>query len=336
MSKPRRVSLEICIASVDDALAAAQGGAQRLELNCALELGGLTPSLGVLRAIKQLVALPVIAMLRPRAGGFCYSANDFSAMLVDAEMLLANGADGLAFGFLHANGEIDFERCRQVRKLIGQKQAVFHRAFDVVPAPFATLETLCELGFHRVMSSGQETSAYNGSTLLAELHERAAGRIEILPAGGINRFNVADILSRTGCNQVHASLRSLCLDSSVSAKPHLHFGKTSSTETLYEATDAEKDKQHKDASHDVREHERLCPDDLAGPASINADVADFAQRPGIVRHGPIPPHEPGPEHRRGAIQDLDHRHLDGQPERCRHAQAQDQPHVRQYPAAAPR
>lgn len=219
-----RVLLEVCVASVDDALAAVAGGARRLELNAALPLGGLTPSAGLMAEIIARVQVPVIAMVRPRPGGLAYSPTDFDVMLRDAETLLKLGAAGLAFGILLPTGEIDVPRCRRLRELCGPADAVFHRAFDVTPDPVAALESLIELGFRRVMTSGQEESAYNGIPLIADLIRRAAGRIEVLPAGGINRFTVADVVARTGCNQVHASLRKSFSDPSVRARPAISFG----------------------------------------------------------------------------------------------------------------
>ena len=132
MSGPR-IKLEICTASADDCLAAEQSGADRVELNCALMLGGLTPSLGTLREARAAIRIPLISMIRPRAGGFCYGASEFKIMQRDAESALAEGADGIAFGILTPQGTVDLERCRQMMKLISGQQVVFHRAFDVFP-----------------------------------------------------------------------------------------------------------------------------------------------------------------------------------------------------------
>jgi copper homeostasis protein len=219
-----RVLLEVCVASVDDALAAVRGGADRLEVNAALALGGLTPSAGLFAEVRNLVQVPVIAMVRPRPGGFAYSDADFRVMLRDAEALLEAGADGLAFGVLTPSGEVDADRCRRLRNLCQDRAAVFHRAFDVTLDPFAALETLVDLGVARVMTSGQEATAYNGVPLIADLIRHSAGRIEVLPAGGINRFTAADVVARTGCDQVHASLRHLVQDQSVAARPQVTFG----------------------------------------------------------------------------------------------------------------
>ena len=225
MSGPR-VKLEICTASAEDCAVAEQSGADRVELNCALMLGGLTPSLGALREARAAIRIPLISMIRPRAGGFCYSASDFKVMQRDAEAALAEGADGIAFGILTPDGAIDLERCRQIMKLAAGRQAVFHRAFDVVPEPLTSLDQLIDLGVTRVMTSGQETSAYNGAANIAQYLRHVAGGLEVLPAGGINRFTVADVVSRTGCDQVHASLSTGSKDRSVAARPQVSFGGT--------------------------------------------------------------------------------------------------------------
>ena len=240
MTPSRRVLLEVAIASADDAEAAQQSGADRVELNSALWLGGLTPSLGTLIEARARATIPIIVMIRPRGGGFAYSDSEFSAMRRDVDFSLAHGADGIAFGILNAQGEIDEPRCRRLLDQLGpDHQAVFHRAFDVVPNPFEALELLIALGLRRVMTSGQEETAYNGAQRIAAMIARAAGRIEILPAGGINRFTLADVIVRTGCDQVHASLKTTMHDGSTATRPKIAFGGTlRPAEDRYEATDA--------------------------------------------------------------------------------------------------
>jgi copper homeostasis protein len=236
----RAIRLEICTASVEDCIAAERGGADRVELNCALMLGGLTPTLGALREARAAVRLPIIAMIRPRPAGFCYSTAEFRVMQRDAEAALAEKADGIAFGILTAGGEVDLKRCRQMVKLAGGRQTLFHRAFDVVKDPVKALEQLIDLGVTRVMTSGQEASAYNGAANIAAYIRQAAGRIEILPAGGINRFTVADVIRRTGCDQVHASLSRASQDRSASGRPQVFFGgAVKPSEVEFTTTDAE-------------------------------------------------------------------------------------------------
>jgi copper homeostasis protein len=245
MLRMSRVLLEICIASPEDAATAAAGGADRLELNSALELGGLTPSLGTLLETRNAARLPVITMVRPRPGGFHYSAAAFKTMCRDVDLLLENGADGIAFGILMGNGSIDMARCRQFIARIGTagaRQFVFHRAFDFTPDPIEALEQLIDLGFRRVMTSGQQPTALDGADLIAELIRRSAGRIEVLPASGIRPTNVAEVVSRTKCSQVHASLRGMKTDSSLNSRPRIHLNGSTSSQQLdvegYQRTDA--------------------------------------------------------------------------------------------------
>ncbi|MCG3125550.1 MAG: Copper homeostasis protein CutC [Phycisphaerae bacterium] len=216
--------VEIAVDSLAGAVAAARGGADRIELAAALELDGLTPTVGLLRQVRRCAALPVMAMVRPRGGDFVYSRAEFEAMCDDAELLLANGAAGVVFGILTADGRVDVERCGELVDLVGRRgPCVFHRAFDVVRDAAASLERLIELRFSRVLTTGCSfsadrgaSSAANATTLppdlanadgLARLVRAAAGRIEILPAGGIRAENVAALIRATGVRQVHSACR---------------------------------------------------------------------------------------------------------------------------------
>ena len=204
------MALEVCVESVADATAAARGGADRIELNSALALDGLTPSIGLLTEVRRAVGVgfPVVAMARPRAGDFCYDESEFKVLVRDAALLLESGADGVAFGILTADAGVDVKRCRRVMRTIERGGvSVFHRAFDRVRDPFVALEQLVDLGVRRVMTSGQQPTALRGARLIADLVDRAAGRIEILPAGGVRPSNAPALLKRTGCDQLHSSLR---------------------------------------------------------------------------------------------------------------------------------
>ncbi len=241
MSLPlRKMILEVCTASLEDCLIAQAGGADRVELNTALALGGLTPSLGLLREARQELHIPIIVMIRPRPAGFCYNASEFTLMQHEVEIALAEGAEGIAFGILHDDGQIDRLRCAEIARQADGKEIVFHRAFDVTPEPLLALEQLIELGVTRVLTSGQESSAFNGAANIARYIEQSAGRIEILPAGGITPLTLAAILARTGCNQVHASLTMTKYDSSTRARPQIRFASaTSSVEEHYQVTNIE-------------------------------------------------------------------------------------------------
>jgi copper homeostasis protein len=236
-NREETILIEIAIASVEDAMSAQQGGADRLELNSALRLGGLTPSLGTFLEIQSQSKLPVVVMVRPRSSGFCYSDSDYRVMERDIDLFRDHGAEGIVFGILRDNGEIDLPRCRELLKRFPSQEAIFHRAFDLVPNPQKALEQLIELGFRRIMTSGQKQTALEGSDLIRQLIEQAKGRIEILPASGIQCSTVREVLSRTGCNQIHASLRTLRRDPSIEDKPKISFSKNDrSPENCYEST----------------------------------------------------------------------------------------------------
>jgi copper homeostasis protein len=219
-----QITLEVIATSPDDCWTIERGGGDRIELCSGLEVGGLTPSLGLLIEARRATALPIMAMVRPRAGGFCYSPDEFGVLLADAELLLRHGADGLVFGCLHPDGAVDEWRTAALVRLAGDRQTVFHRAFDVTPDPFAALDVLAGLGVTRVLSSGQQPSALAGAANLAAYRAHAGERLQILPGGGINLQNVHTVLQQTGADQVHASLSGKTPDRSTAANPALRFG----------------------------------------------------------------------------------------------------------------
>ncbi|MBA3484949.1 MAG: copper homeostasis protein CutC [Pirellulales bacterium] len=198
-----RIQVEVCVGSMADVAVAAAEGADRVELCGGLELGGLTPSVGLVETVLAESSIPVIVMLRPRAGGFCYDRAEFAAMLRDARRLLDVGAAGVAFGVLDRQGRIDAARSREVVALTAPLPAVFHRAFDFASDRPAALDVLIEIGCTRVLTSGGKPTAEAGAAELCDLIRRAAGRIEIMPGGGITAENVASIVRETGCRQVH-------------------------------------------------------------------------------------------------------------------------------------
>ena len=234
------ILIEACCGCAQDALEAARGGADRVELNTALFLGGLTPSIGSLRALRELSGIPVMAMLRPREGGFCYSDADWRTLLADGEALLHAGADGLVFGCLTPEGTIDEPRVRELVALCSGRPAVFHRAIDVVPDWRRALEVLIRCGVTRVLTSGQSASALQGAGIIAKMLRFAGGAIEILPGAGITPENVRQLLDITGCTQVHLSRRREMTDPSVRANPSLRFGSAlCPPEDVYRMTDAD-------------------------------------------------------------------------------------------------
>ena len=216
------ICIEACIASPEDALEAYAGGADRLELNMALELDGLTPTLGLLREVKKQAQLPVIVMVRPRSNGFVYSDAEFRAMQADIDLLLTEGADGFAFGILDNTLRVDVTRTHALVRQIGDKDAVFHRAFDVTENPMDAMEQLIDCGIERVLTSGCKNSALEGVPLIRRLIEKAQNRIEILPGGGITPHNVGQLINLTGCTQIHGTFKQSL--PSHSSNPHSTSG----------------------------------------------------------------------------------------------------------------
>lgn len=203
------VLLEVCAGSYQDCLEAYRAGAKRVELNSSLSLGGLTPSIGTLKKVRENTDLQVICMIRPRGAGFLYSKEEYEVMKEDARILLENGADGLAFGFLQGNYDIDKLRTKEFVEIIHSygKKAVFHRAFDLTRNAELSIEALIECGVDRVLTSGQRESAQEGRFLIKQWIEKYGKAIEILPGCGININNACEILSVTGANQVHSSCK---------------------------------------------------------------------------------------------------------------------------------
>lgn len=206
--------LEICCGSYEDALAAYHGGAKRIELNSALHLGGLTPSLGALLLTKKHTDLKVITMVRPRGAGFHYSEADFETMKLDAELMMKNGADGVAFGCLDEQGNIDEAQTAAIVEIIKKYhgEAVFHRAFDCVQDPYESMEKLIAMGVDRVLTSGLKAKAMAGMDLIKDLQKTFGDRIEILAGSGMNASNAKEMMDQTGISQVHSSCKGWVTD----------------------------------------------------------------------------------------------------------------------------
>ncbi len=199
----KNLTFEVCVDSIESALAAQEGGANRVELCSDLLEGGLTPSYGMLKVARETLRLQVMAMIRPRGGDFCYSEAEYHAMQHDIEAAKKIGAHGIVLGLLNPDGTIDRDRSRKLVDLARPLPVTFHRAFDMTRDPFDALETLIGLGVDRVLTSGQEASVVEGVELIAELVRRAAGRIVVMPGGGVTDRNAARIVTASGVKELH-------------------------------------------------------------------------------------------------------------------------------------
>ena len=170
--------------------------------------------------------MKIMTMVRPREGGFCYTDAEFAVATEDAKQLLANGSDGLVFGFLHADGTIDAERTAVLAELAlsAGKEAVFHRAIDVVPDWKQALDLLIDLNVTRVLTSGQESDVSDGTETVRNMIQYAAGRIQILPGAGITARNYRRIVEETGADQIHLAAHRSITDSSVRNNRSIFYG----------------------------------------------------------------------------------------------------------------
>jgi copper homeostasis protein len=196
------MQVEVCAFSVESCLNAQQAGAFRVELCGGVYEGGTTPSYGLIEQVRAVLSLKLFVMIRPRGGDFCYNEEEFAVMKADIRAAKALGADGVVFGMLLPNGEIDVARTTELVALARPMGVTFHRAFDVALEPFEALEAVIQTGAERILTSGQQNTALLGSDLIQQLTQKAAGRIEIMAGSGVNADN-ALLLAKTGIQALH-------------------------------------------------------------------------------------------------------------------------------------
>lgn len=201
------VLLEVCVDDVAGVRACLKGGADRIELCSALDLGGLTPSVGLMRHASA-TGLPIVAMIRPRAGDFVWSPDELAVMQADIESARSLGVMGVALGASRPDGRLDADILGLLIGRAGGMGLTLHRCFDLTPDPFEALETAIDLGFQRILTSGGKQTAHEGADLIAALITRAMGRIIIMPGAGIRPETVGKI-RHLPLQEVHASCRSV-------------------------------------------------------------------------------------------------------------------------------
>jgi copper homeostasis protein len=201
--------LEICAESLESAINAAKGGADRIELCAALNDGGTTPSAGIIEAALNILNIPVHVLIRPRGGDFCYEPSEINVMLRDIEICKDLGIHGIVTGALLPNGKIDNKACRLLIDKAKPLDCTFHRAFDITSGPLQAMEDVISLGFDRILTSGQKPVAEEGIGLIIQLIKAAGKRLTIMPGAGINETNIESIIRSSGATDFHMSLRSV-------------------------------------------------------------------------------------------------------------------------------
>ena len=195
--------VEVCANSLQSALNAQQAGADRLEICMELGLGGITPSYGLLKELRKLIAIPMHVLIRPRSGDFTYSTSEFEVMLQDIAICRDLGFEGIVSGVLNSDFTLDIDRTTQLYEVSEGMQFTFHRAFDWVKDPLYTLRTLDAIGLDNILTSGQANSAVEGLHLLKSFKQEAK-RVSIIPASGIRPDNVL-MFKESGFKVVHLS-----------------------------------------------------------------------------------------------------------------------------------
>jgi copper homeostasis protein len=200
---PTTPLLEVCVETIDEAIAAAHSGADRLELCACMSEAGTTPSIGFVRAVLDQVSIPAFVMIRPRGGDFTYSERELDVMRRDIDAMKHVGAHGIVSGVLEDTREIDKEATRSLLEAARPLPFTFHRAFDLAPELERALEVLRSLGVHRVLTSGGASTAIVGAHAIARL-ARQAGDTTLLAGGGVRAAHVAELVRASGVTEVHS------------------------------------------------------------------------------------------------------------------------------------
>lgn len=199
--------IEVCCGHLEAARTAIHAGADRLELCSALPLGGLTPSPAFIRQIKAESDTPLMILIRPREGHFHYTQQEKYVYLKEIEASIEAGANGLVIGTLTAEGDIDLPFLQEIIRYSNDLPITFHRAFDFVNQPFIALQQLIDAGIVRLLTSGQQTSAWEGRTLIKSLTEAANEQLIVMPGAGIHQDNIYELVTLCGSREVHLSAK---------------------------------------------------------------------------------------------------------------------------------
>ena len=215
---------EICANSTASCKAAQEGGADRVELCSGIPEGGTTPSFGMIRKARESIGIVLNVIIRPRGGDFLYSKDELDEMVYDIRAVKELGADGLVFGCLTKEGNVDMEAMAMLMKAADGLPVTFHRAFDHSSDPFQALEDIIGLGCARILTSGCRPTAMEGADLLASLVKKAGDRIIIMPGCGVNEGNIAEIARLSGAREFHFSAREPVESGMIFRNPEVAMG----------------------------------------------------------------------------------------------------------------
>ncbi len=215
---------EICANSVASCIAAQEGGADRVELCAGIPEGGTTPSYGMIKSARESISIGLNVIIRPRGGDFLYTEEELREMVYDIKMAKELGADGLVFGCLRPDGNVDMEAMKTLMEAAGDTPVTFHRAFDHSSDPHKALEDIISLGCVRILTSGCRPTALEGAALLAELVKKAEDRIIIMPGCGIREGNIAETARLSGAREFHFSARESVESGMIFRNPEVAMG----------------------------------------------------------------------------------------------------------------
>lgn len=222
--KNPHIILECCADSVESAVAAEEGGADRLELCSNLVIGGTTPTPALYQQVRRHTKIPIHVLIRPRYGDFLYTEQEFSVILKEAEQFREAGANGIVIGCLTPDGSLDVKRLRLLKEHAGRMHVTLHRAFDMCRDPRQALEEAVSLGIRTILTSGCSASCGEGIPLLKLLHRQADGRLEIMAGGGVNAASVPTLLSRIPLTALHMSGKKITESQMQYRNPNVSMG----------------------------------------------------------------------------------------------------------------
>ncbi|WP_294721791.1 copper homeostasis protein CutC [Prevotella sp.] len=232
---------EVCANGVESCLAAQEGGADRVELCAGIPEGGTTPSYGEIKVARKLLSSTQLnVIIRPRGGDFLYSPLEIERMKEDITICKELGADGVVFGCLTEEGTVDMDKNRQLMECAKGMSVTFHRAFDRTVDPFQAMEDIISLGCDRILTSGQQPKAINGTSLLAQLQEKADGRIILLAGSGVTEDNIRQIYEETKIHEYHFSARTSVASKMKNICSNVYMGAKGADEQNILVTDADR------------------------------------------------------------------------------------------------